>query len=83
MPNFDIITVARGKNDPPFNPYVYVVLSEHFKDPNGNITLSAKLMSEIEIDESVNLLINKLEKAREKAKRKLKKAKEQNLLFTN
>jgi hypothetical protein len=76
MANFDVIAVARGKNDPPFNPYVYVVLSEHFKDYNGNITLSANLMSEIEIDESVNLLISQLEKVRQKAKRKLKKGKE-------
>lgn len=83
MANFDVITVARGKDDPPFNPYVYVVLSEYFTDSNGNITLSWNLMSDIEIDESIKLLIIQLEKARQKAKRKLNKAKEQNRLFMN
>ena len=78
MSTFSVITVARGKNDPPFNPYVYVVLSEHFKDSGGNITLSPKLMAEVEIDEAVDLLIKQLEKARKKAKKELQKAKEQN-----
>jgi len=76
MENFSVITVARRKNDPPFNPYVYVVLSEHSKDPTGNIMLSAKLMTEIEIDEAIDLLAKQLEKARNKAKKELQKAKE-------
>lgn len=75
MANFSVITVARGKNDPPFNPYVYVVLSEHFKDSDGNITLSSKLMTDMEIDEAIDLLISQLEKARNKAKKELQKAK--------
>jgi hypothetical protein len=82
MANFGVITVARGKNDPPLNPYVYVVLSEHFKDSAGNITLSPKLMTEVEIDEVIDLLTNQLEKARNKAKKALQKAKEQNGIFS-
>jgi hypothetical protein len=78
MAIFSVMTKARRKNDPPFNPYVYVVLSEHFKDPGGNITLTPHLMTEIEIDEAVDLLIKQLEKARNKAKKELQKAKEQN-----
>lgn len=78
MANFSVITVARGKNDPPFNPYVYVVLSEYFTDSAGNITLSPNLMAAVEIDEAVDLLIKQLEKARNKAKKELQKAKEQN-----
>ena len=78
MANFSVITIARRKNDPPFNPYVYVVLSEHSKDATGNIMLSAKLMTDVEIDETINLLTKQLEKARNKAKKELQKAKEQN-----
>ncbi len=81
MANFSIITVARRKNDPPFNPYVYVVLSEYFKDSDGHITLSRKLMNEVEIDEAAGLLIKQFEKARNKAKKELQKAKEQNRIF--
>jgi hypothetical protein len=62
----------------PFNPYVYVVLSEHVRDSGGNITLTPHLMTEVEIDEAVDLLIKQLEKARNKAKKELQKAKEQN-----
>jgi hypothetical protein len=57
---------------------VYVVLSDYFKDSGGNITLSPKLMAGVEIDEAVDLLIKQLEKARNKAKKELKKAKEKN-----
>jgi hypothetical protein len=82
MANFSVITVARRRNDPPFNPYVYVVLSEHFKESTGNIMLSAKLMSEFEIDEAIHLLAKQLEKARDKAKKELQKAKEQNRIIS-
>jgi hypothetical protein len=78
MANFSVMTKAPGKIDPPFNPYVYVVLSEHFKDFGGNITLTPHLMTEVEIDEAVDLLIKQLEKTRNKAKKGLQKVKEQN-----
>lgn len=78
MATLSIITVARRKNDPPFNPYVYVVLSDYFTDRDNNITLSHYLMTEVEIDETVDLLITQLEKARKKAKKELQKAKEKN-----
>lgn len=82
MANFSVITVARRKNDPPFNSYVYLVLSEHSKDSTGNIMLSAKLMTEVEIDEAIDLLTKQLEKARKKAKKELQKAKEQNRIVS-
>ncbi len=75
MSKFSVIVVAPGKTDPPFNPYVYILLSECFRDSDGNITLSPKLMTDIEVDESVDLLIGQLQKARNKAKRELQKAK--------
>ena len=76
MTNFSVVTVARGKNDPPFNPYVYVVLSDYFSDSKGNITLTPKLMSDMEIDEFIDLRIMQLNKVRNIAKKKLQKTRE-------
>lgn len=75
MENFSVIIVAHRKNDPLFNPYVYVVLSEHSKVPTGNIMLSAKLMTEIEIDEAIDLLAKQLEKPGTKPKKNSRRRK--------
>jgi hypothetical protein len=75
MTNFSVITVARGKDDPPLRPYVYVVLSEHFEDSGGNIMVSGKLMDNSEIEGAVALLIKQLEKTQNKAKKALQQAK--------
>jgi hypothetical protein len=57
MANFSVITVARRKHDPPFNPYVYIIPSGDFKDSNENIKLTPNLMTEVEIDDFIDLLI--------------------------
>jgi hypothetical protein len=81
MSNFSVITVARGKDDPPLNPYVYIVPSGDFKDSSENIRLTPKLMTEVEIDNFIDLLNVQLNKARNKAKKELQKAKEMNRIF--
>ncbi len=58
-----------------FDPYVQLTLSHFSKDSGGRTLLSPRLASDIEIDESVNHLIEQLEKARKKAKNDLRKAK--------
>jgi hypothetical protein len=74
MANFNVITVARGKDDPPFNPYVYIVPSGQYKTSSEIIMLTPHLMTEVEIDEAINSLIEDLEKVRKKAKRDLQNA---------
>lgn len=76
MANFGVITKKIGKNDPPFNPYVYIVLSEYSSDSGGNIIITQNLINEVEIDEVIDSIIMKLNKARNKAKNNLQKAKE-------
>jgi len=76
MAKIDVFDVAPRKGDTPFSPYLYIYLSEHFSDAEGHKLLSPKLMTDIEIDEAVDFLIMQLEKARKKAKSKLKKLKE-------
>jgi hypothetical protein len=83
MAEFNIITIASRKNDPPSNPFVYVILSGLIlKDPDGHIKLSRDLFTEVDIEEYVKSLIRQLQKAGEKAKRELQKAKEQNRSFS-
>jgi hypothetical protein len=84
MANFNVITVARKKADLQFNPYVRVCLAhppDHYKDDRGNIVLSLKLMTDEEIDVAIDGLIEELRKVRQKAKKELQKAKEQNRIF--
>lgn len=77
MAEISIFTVAPRKGDPPFNPYVHLWLSQHSRDSNGKILLSPELVNDVEIDESVNYLIQQLEKARKTAKKKLQRKKDQ------
>jgi hypothetical protein len=77
MEYFSVLTVARRKDDPPFNPYVRVCLAhslDSYKVVEGRIVLSHTLMGEMEIDEAINWLIEDLEKVRKKAKRDLQNA---------
>jgi hypothetical protein len=76
MANIDVIEVAPKKGDKPFTPYLHIDLSEHSSDSEGHILLSPRLMTEKEIDEAIESLIKKLEKARKAAKSKLKRVKE-------
>lgn len=75
MAKIKVFKVAPGKNDLPFDPYVQLSLSNFSQDSAGKILLSSQLASDMEIDESVNYLMEQLEKARKKAKDELKKAK--------
>jgi hypothetical protein len=77
MEYFSVVTVARKKGDPPFNPYVRVCLAhspDYYEVVEGRIVLNHKLMGEVEIDEAINWLIKDLEKVRKKAKRNLQNA---------
>ncbi len=76
MAKIDVFEVAPRKGDMPFSPYLNIYLSEHFSGSEGYKLLSPKLMTDKEIDEAVDSLIMQLEKARKKAKSKLKKVKE-------
>lgn len=75
MAKIRVFKVAPIGNDLPFDPYVQLSLSNISQDSAGKILLSPRLASDIEIDESVNDLIEQLEKARKQAKDELKKAK--------
>lgn len=66
-----VFTVAPRKGDPPFSPFTHIWLSQHSKDTDGRILLSPQLMTDTEVDESVDWLIKQLEKARKKAKKDL------------
>ena len=76
MAKINVFEVAPKKGDMPFPPYLHIHLSEHFSDSEGHILLSPQLMTDKEIDETVDLLVVQLEKVRKTAKLKLKKAKE-------
>jgi hypothetical protein len=74
MAMIDVFEVAPGKGDLPFTPFLHIYLSEHSTE-FGKILLSPQLMTDKEIDESIDLLIMQLEKVRKMAKSKLKKSK--------
>jgi len=77
MAEVSVLTVApEKKDDLPFTPYVHFYLSSHATDNNGRSLMSPQLMTDVEIDETVNQLIEQLEKARKKAKKELQKKKE-------
>ncbi len=77
MAEIRVLTVAPRKGDPPFTPYAHIYLSHHSIDDSGRNLMSPQLMTDVEIDETVNQLIEQLEKARKKAKNELQKKKEQ------
>jgi len=79
MAYFSVITIARGKNDPPFSPYVRICLAnspDSYEIVQGKIVLSHKLMGDVEIEEAINWLIEDLKKVQKKAKRDYQKAHE-------
>ena len=75
MAKIDVFEVAPRKGDVPFTPYLHIYLPEHSSGPEGRILLSPQLMTDKEIDESIDSLIMQLEKVRKTAKSKLKKEK--------
>ena len=76
MAEISVFTVAPRKGDLPFTPFAHVWLSQHSADAAGRILLSPQLMTDKEVDESVDRLIGQLEKARKKAKKDLQDKKE-------
>ena len=74
MAKIDVWLRAPGKDEPPFNPIVNLWLRRCSRD-NGKVLLSPDLMSDGEINESVNYLIGQLESVRKSAKKRLSKAK--------
>ena len=75
MAKINVVKVAPGQNDLPFDPYVQLGLSNFSQDSAGEIFLSPRLASDIEIDSTMDDLMKQLEKARKKAKKDLKEAK--------
>ena len=77
MAEISVFTVAPRKGDPPFTPYVHIWLSQPSDVIEGKILISPQLMTDREIDESVDWLIKQLERARKMAKKKLQDKNEQ------
>ena len=59
------------KGDYPISPYLHLSVGNHFEE-EGNILLSAQLMTSREIDEVVDQLNQELEEFRNNAKKELK-----------
>lgn len=76
MAEISVLTVAPKKNEVPFPPFVHIYLSCASKDNDGRNLMSPELMTDIEVDETIDYLIKQLEKARKKAKSELMKAKQ-------
>jgi len=75
MTDISVFRVEPGKGDPPCTHYVQIWLSGFSQGPGGRILLSPDLMTDVEVDESVDLLIKQLEKIRKEAKKELHKKK--------
>jgi hypothetical protein len=76
MATINVYKVASGKGDLPFTPYVHIYLSDFTNDSVGYPLMSPQLMTDVEIDETIDYLVSQLEKVRKTAKLKLKKIKE-------
>ena len=76
---FDVISVSSKKGDLPSPPFLCIYVREFSKGENTGERplISPQLMSDIEVDESINLLIQQLEKLRKKAKHKLASLKQE------
>jgi len=73
MAKIEILAVSPQKGDQPFAPFVHLWLSQSKTDTNGRTLLSPQLMTEQEVDESVDQLISQLEHCRKLAKDALHK----------
>ena len=78
---FDFEVTKMKKGDPmPFDPIVKICLKNYGGTTrDGSPTLSANLMTEIEIDEHIKYLKDDLDALSKKAKRALATAKEQTM----
>ena len=73
MSKFEMYSPLRAwkKGDYPVSAFVHLSLGDHAQSDDGRILLSAQLMTNSEIDESIEQLMNELEKFRKAAKQEL------------
>ncbi len=76
MAEIAFYTVAPKEGEHPFPPYLHIYLSAYADDPDWGPLMSPNLMTDREIDETIDYLITQLESVREKAKLELKKVKQ-------
>ena len=72
---FGVVGVMDGwkKGDVSGKQMVNIVLNQYSKLHDGNIALTARLLTDSEVDYAIDNLIRDLEAARKKAKEKIKK----------
>jgi len=75
MAKIDVFEKPHGDKSLPGPTFLNLWLSSYGSDSEGRVFLSPELASDMEVDESVNFLIDQLEKMRRKAKRILSKNK--------
>lgn len=68
---FEIHKVSAKKDEPPFPSSVYLALKRPTQNEQGKLLLSPMLMSEKEIDDTFDMLINELQALRKKAKKSI------------
>jgi hypothetical protein len=68
---FELHIVSPKKNEPPFPSSVYIALKRPPQPEEGKLLLSPMLMSEREIDNTFDMLIDELQSLRKKAKKNL------------
>ena len=66
---FELHCGSQKKDKLAFPPSVYIALKRPPQNEQGKLLLSPMLMSEVEIDQTINMLINELQTLREKAKK--------------
>ncbi|MCD4719239.1 MAG: hypothetical protein K8S13_05175 [Desulfobacula sp.] len=68
---FELHRVSPKKNEPPFPPYVHLALKRPAQNEQGKLLFSPMLMSEMEIDDTFDMLITELQALRKKAKKSI------------
>ncbi len=71
--HFGVHGVSPKKDDDPFIPFVHIELTWPFKDDTGKVLLSAQLMTDRDVDDCIDGLIEELNELRGLAKRDLRK----------
>jgi hypothetical protein len=68
---FELHKVSSKKDDPPFPSSVYLALKRPPQKEQGKLLLTPMLMSEKEIDDTFDMLINELQELKKKAKKSI------------
>ena len=68
---FELHKVSAKKDELPFHSFVYITLKRPPQNEQGKLFLSHMLMSEKEIDDTFDILINELQALRKKAKKSI------------